>query len=102
SELGPEAATKVLFHRGRAVAAHLAQPALALDQGLLPLCAAEDGSFEFHETDLVGSGPAIVTGMFDPFAFVAEAARRHPRLEIADEVVAKFEKIPLQVQPSMD
>jgi hypothetical protein len=30
---------KVLFHRGRAVAAHLAGPAAPLDQALLPLCA---------------------------------------------------------------
>jgi tetratricopeptide (TPR) repeat protein len=94
--------TKVLFHRGRAVAANLAQPSAALDQGLLPLCEALDGQFEFHESDLVGSGPGIATGMFDPLAFVAEAARRHVRPELVEEVNAKFARATLALQPAMD
>jgi hypothetical protein len=94
--------TKVLFHRGRAVAAHLAQAAAALDEGLLPLCGMNDGEFAFHESDLVGSGPAIVTGMFDPFAFVAESARRHARPDVVQEVLARFIDTPLSLQPAMD
>jgi len=94
--------TKVLFHRGRAVAAHLVQAAAALDEGLLPLCGLSDGEFAFYESDLVGSGPAIVTGMFDPFAFVAEAARRAVRADIVQGVLAKFADTVLSVQPSMD
>jgi hypothetical protein len=99
---GARSETKVLFHRGRAVAAHLAQPAAALDQGLLPLCAALDGQFAFHESDLVGSGPSIATGMFDPLAFVAEAARRHVRPDVVDEVIGKFAHATLALQPAMD
>jgi tetratricopeptide (TPR) repeat protein len=98
----PGSETKVLFHRGRAVAANLAQPSAALDQGLLPLCEALDGHFEFHESDLVGSGPSIATGMFDPLAFVAEAARRHVRPELVEEVNAKFARATLALQPAMD
>jgi hypothetical protein len=94
--------TKVLFHRGRAVAAHLAHAAPALDEGLLPLCGMNDGDFAFHESDLVGSGPAIVTGMFDPFAFVAESARRHARPDVVQEVLARFADTPLSLQPAMD
>lgn len=93
---------KVLFHRGRAVAAHIPQPSLALDQGLMPLAAAGAGEFEFHEEDLVGSGPGIVTGMFDPFAFVAEAARRHAREEIVAEILRKHQDIALALDPAMD
>ena len=93
---------KVLFHRGRAVAAHVPQPSLALDQGLMPLAAAGAGEFEFHEEDLVGSGPGIVTGMFDPFAFVAEAARKHAREEIVAEILGKYQDIPLALDPAMD
>jgi hypothetical protein len=94
--------TRVLFHRGRAVAAHLVQSASALDEGLLPLCGLSEGEFAFYESDLVGSGPAIVTGMFDPFAFVAESARRHARPDVVKEVVAKFAKTLVSLQPAMD
>jgi tetratricopeptide (TPR) repeat protein len=93
---------KVLFHRGRAVAAHLARAAAALDEGLLPLCALTQGGFEFHDSDLVGSGPSILTGMFDPFAFAAEAARRYARPEVIQEVLAKYATVPLSLQPAMD
>jgi hypothetical protein len=99
---GARSETKVLFHRGRAVAANLAQPAAALDQGLMPLCAALDGQFAFHESDLVGSGPSISTGMFDPLAFVAEAARRNARPDVVDDVIGKFAHATLALQPAMD
>jgi hypothetical protein len=93
----------VLFHRGRAVAARLASRlSQALDQALMPLTTWPDGSFEFHDDDLVGSGPSVVTGMFDPFAFVVEAARRHVNVEIADEVLTKYAGVPLSIQPSID
>ena len=100
----PGSETKVLFHRGRAVAANLAQPSAALDQGLLPICEALDGHFEFHESDLVGSGPGIATGMFDPLAFVAEAARRYVRPATrSTEVNAKFARVTVTaLQPAMD
>src|ERR1700753_297414 len=94
--------TKVLFHRGRAVAADMPQPSAALDQGLLPLCAAADGKFEFFESDLVGSGPSIVTGMFDPLAFVAESARRFVRPDVVQDVVNKYAGTELALQPAMD
>ena len=92
----------VLFHRGRAVAARVPTPADTLDQALLPLCARSDGEYEFFEEDMVGSGPAIVTGMFDPFAFVTEAARRHAREEVIDQVLSRLGDTPLCVQPGMD
>jgi hypothetical protein len=93
---------KVLFHRGRAVAAHVSAPADALDHALLPLCAMRDGDYEFFEEDLVGSGAAIVTGMFDPYAFVTEAARRFTPEPVIDQVLQRFAEIPLCVQPGMD
>ncbi|HKP55881.1 MAG TPA: DUF4388 domain-containing protein, partial [Polyangiales bacterium] len=93
---------KVLFHRGRAVAAHVAAPAEALDQALLPLCSMRDGDYEFFEDDLVGSGSAIVTGMFDPYAFVTEAARRYTPEPVIDQVLQRFADVPLCVQPGMD
>ena len=93
---------RVLFHRGRAVAAHVTQPATALDEGLLALCALSEGPFEFHDSDLVGSGPAILTGMFDPFAFVAEAARRYAHTDHVQGVLAQFGPTPLCLQPAMD
>jgi hypothetical protein len=93
----------VLFHRGRAVAARLSTGvSQALDQALMPLTSWTDGSFEFHDDDLVGSGPAVVTGMFDPFAFVVEAARRYVNPEVADEVLARYAGVPLALQPSID
>jgi tetratricopeptide (TPR) repeat protein len=92
----------VLFHRGRAVAARVGSPADALDSALLPLCSSSDGTYEFFEEDLVGSGAAIVTGMFDPYAFVTEAARRYAREDVIEHVLSRFTKTPLSVQPGMD
>ncbi|HKU41916.1 MAG TPA: hypothetical protein VJR89_27350, partial [Polyangiales bacterium] len=93
---------KVLFHRGRAVAAYAPGSHEALDSALLPLCARRDGKYEFFEEDLVGSGAGIVTGMFDPYAFVTEAARRHAPESVIDEVLGRFAETPLCVQPGMD
>src|SRR5262245_46492489 len=93
---------RVLFHRGRAVAADLPGSHEALDSALLPLCARHEGSYEFYEDDLVGSGAGIVTGMFDPYAFVTEAARAHAPDVVIDEVLARFAETPLCVQPGMD
>jgi tetratricopeptide (TPR) repeat protein len=92
----------VLFHRGRAVAARVPSPAEALDQALLPLCSLGDATYEFFEDDLVGSGAAIVTGMFDPYAFVTEAARRYTRQDVVEHVLTRFSQTPLNVQPGMD
>ena len=92
----------VLFHRGRAVAARVNAAADALDQALLPLCSWSDAAYEFFEEDLVGSGAAVVTGMFDPYAFVTEAARRHTREDVVDHVLARVAQTPLCVQPGMD
>jgi tetratricopeptide (TPR) repeat protein len=92
----------VLFHRGRAVAARVTPGADALDQALLPLCSVSDAVYEFFEDDLVGSGAAIVTGMFDPYAFVTEAARRHTRQDVVEHVLTRFAATPLCVQPGMD
>jgi tetratricopeptide (TPR) repeat protein len=99
---GEQEPIKVLFHRGRAVAAHLPSATLSLEQGLTPLAAARSGEFEFHESDLVGSGPGIVTGMFDPFTFVADCTRRFARDEIVNDVLARYRDQPLLLDPSMD
>lgn len=102
AEGGDEKRVAVLFHRGRAVAARVNVAAQALDQALLPLCSWSDAAYEFFEEDLVGSGPAVVTGMFDPYAFVTEAARRHTRDDVVELVLARVAGTPLCVQPGMD
>ena len=91
---------RVLFHRGRAVAARVPQPsaAAAIDQALMPLSALVLGDFEFHEADLVGSGPSVLTGMFDPFLFVAESARKLARPEIVAGLLAKYVAVPLRLE----
>jgi hypothetical protein len=93
---------RVLFHRGRAVAARVPQPAAAIDQALMPLSAMVLGDFEFHEADLVGSGPSVLTGMFDPYVFVAEAARKHARPEIVAGLLSKYVAVPLRLESGTD
>lgn len=93
---------RVLFQRGRAIAAHAPQLTAALDRALLPLTALATGEFEFHEADLVGSGSAVVTGMFDPIAFVVEATREHARPEIVTELLAKYADGQLALDPATD
>jgi hypothetical protein len=93
---------RVLFHRGRAVAARVPQPSAAIDQALMPLSALVLGDFEFHEADLVGSGPAVLTGMFDPFAFVVEAARKHARPEIVHALLSKYVAVPLRLDTAVE
>jgi hypothetical protein len=93
---------RTLFHRGRAVAAFVPQPSAALDDSLIGLSALGSGNFEFHEADLVGSGPAVVTGMFDPFAFVVRAAREYALTETVDSVLAKYAGVPLALDLATD
>ena len=93
---------RVLFQRGRAIAAQTPQPAAALNQALMPLAAAESGDFEFHQADLVGSGPDIVTGMFDPFAFVVEAVRKYARVDVISGMLGKYATGRLKLDASVN
>lgn len=93
---------RVLFQRGRAIAARAPQATLALDQALMPLAAAESGDFEFHQADLVGSGPDIVNGMFDPFAFVVEAARKYARVDVISQLLGKYTTGRLKLDAGVD
>ncbi|HET8932953.1 MAG TPA: hypothetical protein VFN67_05920 [Polyangiales bacterium] len=93
---------RVLFHRGRAVAARVPQPAAALDDSLIELTGVAAGPFDFYETDLVGSGATVVTGMFDPFAFVLRAARSHSRVETVDSVLSKYAGVALTLDNATD
>ncbi|MET0390477.1 MAG: DUF4388 domain-containing protein [Polyangiales bacterium] len=93
---------RVLFHRGRAVAARTLQPSAALDEALLPITRREAGEFEFHEADLVGSGAGVVTGMFDPFAFVVAAIRGYAPPVIVLDLLAKYAAFPLALDPALD
>jgi hypothetical protein len=93
---------RTLFHRGRAVAASVPQPSAALDDSLIDLTGLAAGSFEFHESDLVGSGASVVTGMFDPFAFVLRASRVHVREETVEAVLAKYAGVALTLDGSTD
>lgn len=97
-----KAEQRVLFHRGRAVAARVPQPAAALDDSLIGLTGAAAGAFDFYESDLVGSGATVVTGMFDPFAFVLRAARNHVREETVDSVLGKYAGVALTLDNSTD
>ncbi len=98
-----ETATWVRFQRGRAVAAHFAAgPAESLELGLLPLCELRAAPFEFFEEDAVGDDVDVVTGMFDPHGFVAEAARRYPRPDIANDVLSRFAGTRLRIQLGVD
>ncbi len=93
---------KVLFQRGRGIAARLPEPAAGISEGLLPLCELSQAPFAFYETDLVGEGGDVVTGMFDPHAFVAESVRSHPRNDAIEGVLARFGESPLRWQPGAD
>jgi len=93
---------RVLFQRGRALAARVPQPMAALDEALMPLTAEEAGQFEFYETDLVGSGPGVATGIFDPFVFVVEAVRKHTHAHIVADLLAKHANTPMVRDVALD
>lgn len=93
---------KTLFHRGRAVAASAPLLMAALDDTLVPLSALSAAAFEFHAADLVGSGPDVVTGTFDPLAFVIRVARLYAREPTITPVLAKYASAALGLDPSMD
>jgi tetratricopeptide (TPR) repeat protein len=100
--LDPQTAWAVLFRRGRAVAARLGARADSLEEGLLPFCELREAPYEFYAEDLVGSGDGVTVGIFDPLAFVARAARRFPRPDVVDAVLARFEGMRLRAQLGID
>jgi hypothetical protein len=93
---------KTLFHRGRAIAARVPKPSAALDDSLISLTGLSSGAFEFHSADLVGSGPSVVTGMFDPYTFALRAARDHVLDETVERVLSKYAGVALTLDGSTD
>jgi hypothetical protein len=95
-------AVRVLFQRGRAIAARLPRTIESLESGLMPFCNLRSAPYEFYEEDLVGSGSSVFTGMFDPHAFVSEAAHRYPRNDVVDDVLSRFAGTKLRIQLGLD
>lgn len=93
---------RVLFQRGRGIAARVPAPAESLEPALLRLCAVRDAAFSFYEDDLVGSGTEVLTGMFDPYAFVAASVRTHPRADAIEGVLSRYGESSLRLQPGVD
>ena len=93
---------QLLFQRGRGMAARFTQEVGTIEEGLLALCALEQAPFEFHELDLVTSGAGVLTGMFDPYALVAQASRTHLRADAMREVLARYGNSPLRMLAGAD
>lgn len=101
--LDSDSAVRVLFRRGRAIAAQFPGMVDSLEVGLLPLCALHQAPFAFYQgEDLVGTGNEVVTGLFDPQAFVAIAAHRYPRPDVVDGVLARYPGMRLRMQLGID
>jgi tetratricopeptide (TPR) repeat protein len=94
--------TRIRFARGRPIAARMPFAREGLLACLLPLCGLRAGVFEFFEEDLVGSGDDVVQGVVDPYEMISASLEDHARDDMVDELLSRFAKTKLRVQPGRD
>src|SRR5689334_10968711 len=87
---------RVLFLKGKPVAARLMQGASALREGLVPLFARTQAPYAFYEGNLLGDDR--VSGRVDPLALIMDALRAGHRLDIVGAVLDRFGTHKLRIQ----
>jgi tetratricopeptide (TPR) repeat protein len=91
---------RVLFLKGRPVAARLMQNAATLREGLVPLFARTRAPYAFYEGNLLGDDR--VSGRIDPMASIMDALRAGHRLDIVEAVLGRFGNSKLRMQPGAE
>jgi len=81
---------RILFDRGRPVAARLLEPASALDRGLLRLFGRPSGPYAFYEANLVGEGAGVLSGDVEPHALITASLRGIARDDAVSTVLDRF------------
>jgi curved DNA-binding protein CbpA len=93
---------RILFTQGSPVAARLAQPAAALDRGLLPLFTRRDAPYAFYDADVVTGATGVITGQVDPLALLAASLRGPSREDAIEHVLARLVGVRLRLKPGAD
>jgi tetratricopeptide (TPR) repeat protein len=91
---------RVLFLKGRPVAARLMQSAATLREGLVPLFARTRAPYAFYEGNLLGDDR--VSGRVDPMASIMDALRAGHRLDVVNAVLDRFGTSKLRMQPGAE
>lgn len=92
----------IRFLRGRAIGAQLPWTAPSLLEGLLPLCALQQGEFTFFEDDLIGQNPELLSGVVDPYEMLAASLDGFARDDMVDAVLNRFAGRPLRMLPGRE
>jgi tetratricopeptide (TPR) repeat protein len=101
-DAGKRTETRIRFARGRPIAARMPFAREGLLACILPLCGLRAGVFEFFEDDLVGEGEDVVQGVVDPYEMISASLEDHCRDDMVDELLGRFAKTKLRVQPGRD
>lgn len=101
-DAGKRTETRIRFARGRPIAARMPFAREGLLACILPLCGLRAGVFEFFEEDLVGEGEDVVQGVVDPYEMISASLEDHCRDDMVDELLGRFAKTKLRVQPGRD
>src|SRR5690242_15584529 len=91
---------RVLFLKGKPVAARLMQGASALREGLVPLFARTNAPYAFYESNLLGDDR--VSGRVDPLSLINEALRNGAADALLSQVLDRFGTFLLRLQPGID
>lgn len=93
---------RILFDKGRPVAARLSQPAKTLRLGLLNLFERQRAPYAFYEANLLGESANILRGTVDPWALLTESLRENARDDMVESVLGRFGDSTLRMHPGVE
>ncbi len=93
----------IRFRNGRPTAALFSDGKTSqLLGGLATMCGLREGQYEFFNQDLIGGDQTAVQGAVDPYALLMATLRDHPRDELVEETLARYEGTAMRIQPGRD
>lgn len=92
---------RILFAKGRPVAARFMTATSAIELGLLPLFSRTDGPYAFYEQDLVGDGPEVVRGSVDPYTLLIASQRGPVREDAVERVLGQLGASSVRLRPDV-
>jgi curved DNA-binding protein CbpA len=82
---------RILFEKGRPIAARLISRSTALDRGLLALFERRSAPYAFYTHNLLGKGEGIIQGNVDPYLLIAAALRGGAQDDVIERVLQAYE-----------
>lgn len=93
---------RIRVEEGVPVSALFIDGARGLRDGVLSVMSRTRAVFAFYDANLVGTGPAVVTGVVSVYDLLAESLRRHPRKDSINKMLQLLHRGKIRVRPDAD